>query len=259
LAALDLGSGRGYIFTDTGEGYILRFYQLCEFSISPDLRSVYAYPFPGVDPHWAVLLFSGNVLAFILTLARQPVLHASAVEIRGTALAFMGDSGTGKSTLAALFCAGGARFITDDVLRLESNGQGFYCFAGTTEIRLRQSAAVLAENFPAAKRGTTVDGRIAVRLDHPASPIPLGAIVIPRPSRRCAVPQLERLSPSKALLYLMAHSGGHSLQQREYLQQRFYFFARVASSIPVFQAKIPWGPPFASEIVVSLLNALGIA
>ena len=56
------------------------------------------------------------------TLLRQRgylVLHASAVDIKGNGVAFLGDSGFGKSTLVTAMSKKGHKFITDDVLRVK--------------------------------------------------------------------------------------------------------------------------------------------
>jgi hypothetical protein len=171
----------------------------------------------------------------------------------------VGDSGRGKSTLAALLCAQGARFLTDDLLRLQPDGTGVRCFPGTGEIRLRPGAATLAEAFPATVQGTTPDGRTALQLAMDRSMPPLGAIVLPRPSRRCHQLQLERLSPSQALLALMASPRLQGLQQPEHLQHQLDACARLAAGVPVFQAEIPWGPPFPQDLAAALIREVGLA
>ena len=47
------------------------------------------------------------------------VLHASAVAAGGTAVAFLGHAGWGKSTTAAALYAQGYGLVTDDVLAVE--------------------------------------------------------------------------------------------------------------------------------------------
>lgn len=51
-------------------------------------------------------------------------LHASAIENRGHAVLFAGDSGLGKSTLAAAFHAAGHRVVADDVTAVRVGGDG---------------------------------------------------------------------------------------------------------------------------------------
>lgn len=260
LAKLDIGDKPVYTLTDTSGGYTLSFHQHCEFLISYDLRLVDACLFPGVQPDIAGLLFVNGVIACILNLSGECVLHASAVEMGGRALAFVGGVGMGKSTLAAIFCAMGAQFITDDLLRLEPNGKTFYCFPGTRGIRLRsrKCGTELAEEFPETSQGETPDGRIELNLYENRPMPPLDTIIIPRSAPDCKVLRLERLPATKAVLYLMNYLKMQGLQQREYIQCRLDFSAQLASSVPVFEAEIPWGFPLLREAAHSLLREVGL-
>ena len=156
----------------------------------------------------------------------------------------------------ALLCANGARFITDDLLRLQPDGKDFCCFTGTGQIRLRKGAAVLAENFPATAHETTPDGRIAVTMDGNQSMVPLGAIVIPRLSRHDKELKLQRIPRSMSLLYLMAFPRIQGLQQEKHLQRRLDSFGRIAANIPIFKAEIPWGLPFPHDLAHSLVRGV---
>jgi hypothetical protein len=73
-----------------------------------------------------------------LALSRQGkrVFHASAVEAPAGALVFLGESGRGKSTLAASFALAGHRFLTDDALLLEPNAGGYAVQPSHPSIRL---------------------------------------------------------------------------------------------------------------------------
>jgi len=259
LAKLDIGDRPVYTLIDTGVGYTLSFNEDCEFWISYDLRLVDVYLFPGVQPDIAGLLFVGGVIACILSLTGESVLHASAVEMGGRTLAFVGGLGMGKSTLAAIFCAMGAQFITDDLLRLKPNGKTFYCFPGTNGIRLRsrKGGTALAEKFSKNTQGETPDGRIELNLYKNNSMPPLDAIVIPRPAPDCKALRLGRLPAAKAALYLMNNLKMQGLQQREHIQCRLDFSARLASSVPVFEAEIPWGIPLLQEVAHSLAVGVG--
>ncbi|MRR12527.1 hypothetical protein EG835_08705, partial [bacterium] len=63
-----------------------------------------------------------RALPFALALRGHVVLHASAVEAGGGAVAFVGESGIGKSTLARELGALGCRVLSDDLLRVEPRG-----------------------------------------------------------------------------------------------------------------------------------------
>lgn len=260
IAGRCLGNGSGYSLTETQDGHTLRFYGICEFRIARDRRSVRVQLAPETNPEMACVLFAGNLIAVLLGLAGHAVLHASTVEVGGAALAFVGNSGMGKSTLAALLCAGGARLITDDLLRVEANGDGYHCFPGTSELRLRTSAVLVADQFPAACRAPTIDGRIGVRLANKEArgPLPaLKAIVIPHPSRACEALRLERLTIARAHFRLLAFPRVGGWLSQEPKRRQFQALAGVAQRVPVFEAEVPWGPPFSPELSAALLASLG--
>jgi hypothetical protein len=57
-----------------------------------------------------------------LNLQNQVAIHANAVCVNQQAIAFVGYSGMGKSTLSAFCAAQGAEFITDDVFVVDTEG-----------------------------------------------------------------------------------------------------------------------------------------
>ena len=259
LADAALGRGQGYAHTQTESGYTLRFHAVCDLRVDQDRRRMTVHLVPGADPRMAALLVGGNAMAFLLTLAGECVLHASAVSLGGGALAFVGAPGMGKSTLAALCCAEGARLVTDDVLRLAQDGIAFRCFPGSTHLRLRTGAADLAARFPGGQAEPTVDGRVAVsaRADRSAMPR-LRAIVIPYPSRDLLALRLERVAGYRAVMALARHPRVLGLREPELLRSQFHAFARVAQSVPVYEGWIPWGPPFDPHLVHELLAGVGM-
>ena len=257
LAQLSLGDGRGYTHTQTTDGYTLRFDATCEFRISRDCRSIRVHVASDVSPDVVPLLLSGNVLAFLLTIAGECVLHSSAVAWGDRALAVVGGPGMGKSTLAALLCADGAALLSDDLLRVDVDD--LRCFPGTDEVRLRQGATSLAKRFPARVSTLTADRRVAIRLDGGSSERPrLSAIVIPRPSRTCAALRLEHLSPTRALFALLRYPRVLGWRATEVIGAQFRALARVAGAVPVCEAELPWGPPFDPQLPAALLDATGL-
>ncbi len=70
------------------------------------------------------VLVGGTVLSYLLMLRAETVLHASAVDVGGRAVGFVGSSGMGKTTLATLMCRDGGLLVTDDVLRLRRGPDG---------------------------------------------------------------------------------------------------------------------------------------
>ncbi len=256
LARLLLDDGRGYTLVDMGSGYIYRFHHTAECWIDQDLRSVRLHLAPHIAPELATLLAVGNVMACVLSLRGELALHASAVEVGGVALAFLGASGMGKSSLAALLCAAGARLITDDLLRLQRDGQSWRCYAGTGELRLRKSAAAIIGKFPVARLSPTADDRIAVKMEALGSMPALKAILIPHLSSDCGTLKVERIPQAQSLLYLMAYPRLNETSRGARLQERLDFLGRIAAEVPVFKVEVPWGVPLSKDGLSSILSVL---
>jgi hypothetical protein len=123
-------------FYRTGSGYLLRFPQLADFEVSADGRVVSSWPFPGVSEETIRHLYLNQVLPLALGRQGKRVFHASAVEALAGALVFLGESGRGKSTLAASFALAGHRFLTDDALLLEPKAGGYAVQPSHPSIRL---------------------------------------------------------------------------------------------------------------------------
>jgi hypothetical protein len=92
------------------------------YLVAPDGTHVAAAPSAVATWRWERLVLA-QVLPLAAVLRGMEILHASAVEMAGQAVAFLGGSGVGKTTLAARIVARGARLVTDDVLAVDvANG-----------------------------------------------------------------------------------------------------------------------------------------
>jgi hypothetical protein len=139
-------------FYRTREGYLLRFPRLADFKLSRTGQDVAAYPAPGVSKQTTEHLYLNQVLPLALSKQGKLVFHASAVEIDDAAVAFVGASGKGKSTLAASFATSGFRFLTDDGLMLEALDHSYHVTPSHPSIRLwlDSKAALIAPDTPTA-------------------------------------------------------------------------------------------------------------
>ena len=87
-------------------------------------REILVDPLPGTSERNIRLFLLGSALGGILHQRGLLPLHANAIEIEGRAVAFMGHSGAGKSTMAAWFLDRGYRVLADDVCVVTMDGQG---------------------------------------------------------------------------------------------------------------------------------------
>lgn len=259
VAQLTLGRGCGYTHVATPDGeYVLRYEGVCDMVLEASRRTLRVHLAAGGNRDMVPLILAGNTIAFLLTLAGECPLHASAVAVDGWAIAFAAGAGQGKSTLATLLCANGASFVTDDLLRLAEAVGAFRCVIGPPQVRLRPNATPLVASLPSTAVERTVDERLAVRFgDAPRDALPvLRAIVIPHPDRGQRMLEVERLSQARALLALLQSARVAGLKDTDLRRAQFEGLRRVAHVVPVYEARIPWGPPFAPELPAALLEAV---
>ncbi|HEX2132758.1 MAG TPA: hypothetical protein VHH15_14495 [Actinophytocola sp.] len=239
-----------YTLARTGGTTVLRYPGVCDFTGDATLSEVTIHLAPGADAGLLPVMIAGTLLAVHLTLRHAHVLHASAVEVDGRAVAFVGASGMGKSTLSAALCALGCTLVSDDLLRVTDG----LVHPGGTESRLRPSARALAD--PAAVR-RTADGRLALTpRGWTGGPLPLAACVVPRPDRTATEVAVRRLRPSVALLSLSRYPRVLGWADAATAASAFQSLADLVERVPVFEARIPWGLPFADGVLTDLLDAV---
>jgi hypothetical protein len=261
VAELVVGDYLCYSICRVGDGYVARLPWIADFHIDTDLRRVVCHPVASKQSEVIPIIIPGTITAFLLSMGGHCVLHGSAVDLGGRALAFVGVSGQGKSTMAAIFCADGAALVTDDVLPLEFGDEGtdpgpVFCLRSGHEIRLREKAASLARHFGDDAVRITPDERHAVA--PPPSPferVPLSTIVLPRPDRDHLEVRARRLGAGEASLALGRCQRIEGWQGADHLRRQFIDVGRIVSAVPVFEVSVPWGPPFADDLAGRVLEA----
>jgi hypothetical protein len=241
-----------YTATETDAGYVLHFLDCCEFAMPKDASAVTVRAARGDQADLIPILIAGTLVAFLLAIRGTTVLHASAIAIEDRVLAFVGQSGQGKTTLAALLCLeAGARLVTDDLLAVDP-GPPVCALGGAIELRLRPGAAALARESDLPSRLTSDERHALAPNAAPIEMLPLAAIVVPSPSRSARELTIERVAPSDALIRLLRFPRIYGWRRADVLSRDFANLAQVGSQVPVFDATIPWGPPFGPSVAQTL-------
>lgn len=258
LAALDDDQETNFFSLGRdGDRVTLRYPGMCEFVGDDLLRQVDVYLHPNTDPGVVSVLAAGALLAIHLKMHGKLVLHASCVQIGARAVAFVGASGMGKSTLATLFGNAGYSLVSDDLLHAQLSPAAVMVHPGSTESRLRPGSHQLTDGADADTVRTTADGRLALRSRFYArGSLELAACVVPLPRRDTGEVAVSRLSPARALRRLAQFPRVVGWVEPTALAEEFQSLADLASRVPVFEALIPWGPPFAPGLPEQLIHEL---
>jgi len=165
-------------FYRVSDGILLRFPGLADFGVAIDGSEACCWVVPGIDDGTLEHLFLNQVLPLLQSARGDLIFHASAVEVAGGAIAFLGASGRGKSTLAASFAISGMPFLTDDGFRLELTPNGYDVLPSHPSVRIwddTQSALGTDLMTTAAPVAYTEKARVlsGINLPHCAEPRPL--------------------------------------------------------------------------------------
>jgi hypothetical protein len=79
--------------------------------------------------------------------------------------------------------------------------------------------------------------------------------VVPEPDRNSEHCHARRLTPIEAVMTLTRLQRIEGWKSADYLRAHFASITRVASSVPVLAMRVPWGPPFHSDLVTEVLDA----
>jgi len=190
----------------------------------------------------------GRIFSFALVQKGYEPLHAATVVVNQRAVAFLGASTFGKSSLAACFVTAGYPLLTDDVLRLEEQGDRYIAFPGPPRLKLLPRVARLYLEDVSA--GTPINNKSR----HPkrvfsltasqscATPTPLGAIyavTAPRKVYRRQRIGVGSLPPVEALVKVLSFTHNHELTGKERLARQFDAARRLIDKVPVRSLSYP--------------------
>jgi hypothetical protein len=237
-------TGSDYLlFYRTSDRYILRFSQIADFEIAEDGLRVACTPVPDIPEAITENLYLNQVLPLILSSKGKLVLHGSAVDAGGSAIAFLGASRRGKSTLAAAFAVAGCPFLADDSLVLELTDLGYLVIPNHPSIRLWKDSedALLTRDKPATRavHHMTKSRFVASsKLGYCDQPRPLRAIYFLGLGQAEDV-AIRRVDPVPALASLMQHSFILDVDDHPGLGAHFGRLATLADEVTCFHLDFP--------------------
>ena len=170
-------------------------------------------------------------------------LHATAVVFEGQAVAFLGDCGFGKSTLAAAFLQAGHRLLTDDLLLLQTRTRAIVAFPGPARIKLfpevalrflGRAASGISLNPKAQKQIIPLnDSQMCV------DATPLGAIYALASSNGDQAIRIAPLTEREAFIDLLGSTFNRQVVDANRLRRQFEFTHNLANLTTVRRLSYP--------------------
>jgi len=146
-------------------------------------------------------------------------LHASAVMFHETTIAFVGETGTGKSTLAAYLSQNmGWRMVADDIL----------------PVTVHPTSLTAMPRFPQLKLPSNAQPGMKL-----PEQLPLNMICELTPASPDALPVIRSLSPEKAVKVLLSHTAGTRLFDEKTLEKHLAFCAQAVEHVLVYRLTYP--------------------
>jgi hypothetical protein len=240
-----LSSGQRHAQLADGSTYLC-WPGLFQFLISADGRRIVGRSIDATSWEAFQTYLLGQVISFALLKQGIEPLHCTAIVVAGEAVGLLGDCGYGKSSLAAAFLKAGHLLLTDDLLVLQENGQGFLAYPSFPRIKLFPEVAQTL--FGDKVLGTHMNPYTA-KLIIPLAPglsfrkvAPLKTFFVLRsPDKKSAGKRIiiRSLSPRQAFLALTANTFNVKVREPDRLKRLLDFATLVANKVPVKSLSYP--------------------
>jgi hypothetical protein len=189
-------------------------------------------PVSGADERILRLYILGTAMGILLQQRGHLVLHASAVAAEGGAVAFIGESGFGKSTLAAMLHDRGLAVVTDDVLAVSVKGENVSVFPSFPRLKLwedtaaalRYDRSTLIQLHPEHEKFN-----VPVKQEFPQAPLPLKRIYVLAEGKE---QKIEPLTVNQVLPELIRHSYRMQFLAPDRRSDYFLHCAEAAKKVP---------------------------
>lgn len=202
---------------------------------------ILVYPAPGRDPQLLRQYLLGNIFGALLHQRGLLVLHGSAIKVDGKAVAFVGQSGSGKSTTAASLCTKGYTFVADDLIAIDANGNRPVVYPAFPQIKLWPDVAeLLGYDLSTMPYVIHTENKRSADLTSDFSPdtVPLGRIYILKMHEAI---KIERLGHQESMIEMVRNSYAvKSLNAGANLRSHFSQCSKVAEYITICRLERPF-------------------
>lgn len=186
-------------------------------------------------------------------------MHASAVEMNGVVAMFMGNSGTGKSTLAAAFSKKGARVLADDISLIRHPENSSILVPAFPQVKLWEDSLTKLQDSPGNLKKVRAElGKywktITERFQDQPKTVALAFLLSPVNNDNFSITRLKGIEKFNVLKnntykFRFIHSTGLE-------KNHFGNISRLANNITLFKTERPSGGFELDKLVDLLLEQI---
>ena len=206
-------------------------------------REIVVDPAPGVEECVLRLFILGSALGVLLLQRGLTVFHASVVTLSSASVAFLGQKGNGKSTVAAALHTRGHTLVADDIMALSDDGRSLIARPGFPLLKLwPASVEAIGEDPESLPLLRPESEKRAHRISRgfAENPTPLRGVYVLDSSHEI---EIVPLKPREALMRVLPHWYGAmfsgELLDTFGLGSHLHECARLVNSVPVYLLRAP--------------------
>ena len=227
-----------------------------EFRVSPDGRRVQSWLHHDYKPDELRHRLLNQVLPMILNHIGSEVLHASSVCSKKGALAFVGNGGYGKSTLAAGMIEQGCSLLSDDAVPLWPRGEEVWTSHGPAEMGLWSGARPVSAS-PSPDNGKPTKERVKLAPpQHRCGDFPLFRLYFLQPSSGQPRAEVRALASRDCLMELVRATHRMDVTDEAMLRRQTNTLRNVARCLPAGILTYPSGLPDRARVIEAVLSDL---
>ena len=219
-------------------GYLLRFPGQADFHVVPaetgEAHAITGWPVPDCQMQQVINLYHNAVQPLLGNHAGGLFLHGSAVRVEGGegAIAFLGLSRGGKTTLAGSFAGAGHPFLTEDVIDLRLEGGCYWLQPKRSKLRLFADSArhLLGADDAIEEEDRKQDVEAGSALPFAEAPSPLKQIYILGTDHSADL-TIRQFTLPEALTALMPHAFVLDVEDKTRLRGHFSRMADLSQDI----------------------------
>jgi hypothetical protein len=183
-----------------------------------------------------------QVLSHCMVAKGMEPLHATCVVVDGMAMAFLGDTGYGKSTLAAAFLKRGYPLLTDDLLMLHFVSSGVLAFPSLARLKLHPDSSDATMNSRRSMPMNNFTTKMILplgQMEHVSHSVPLRAVYVLPTRHGSTTICIRRATGHRALIPIVRNTFNTMWLTEPRLVRQFAFASRLASAVPIRYLSFP--------------------